>query len=629
MKQKRPQHISKSQTNSISDEMLIKVVLLFIVFIHYVFTSLFNPGLKHYNLFDRDWGFDNITYLSVWLKYTVYFIIVLYILFFQQAGKKMAFINKILKYQTWNKRYYKLGLFLLISIISIAIFRGLTIKYDLLGDMRIRMIQTFNQEYLRNSYFTMYFLYHFYPVVNKVITLSHESYFSWMSYACGGIYVFFTLLNADLLGKTAVQKVILFFSQIFLGSMLYFVGYKEIYALPYLAVIIAVYLNLLYANGKIRFFWPLIITLALPAFHVLLAGFIPALAIVFVQRNKQIMPSWIKKIKTSHFLLLMLIALILLYKLALNMGISFELIPFKNTNPAKDFMTMFDYRHIWQYFNGLVLGAGMGFLVFIFMTKEVIRKKLKFDNTIWFLGSVSFFSLVIIFIINPIRGSGDWDVFAIPSLMISLCVFYSILHYYEKIQWINQFLWVLLIINLASAGSWIIVNHTDKSIDKIADMLLKDPGYYYLNSQPAVQLLAISYTENGLKDIGMKYYYENFKENYNDPRAHFNYAMRLIENKKINEGMDILKRLTDLFPYYPLSYNVLIQFYNENKNFNELYVTINKLFNAYIKNPAAFSRIPKEQLISYFSYLNQVRQSMKDTQGSDQVKKVLTILQKQ
>ena len=614
-KKQAPGQYKKPTTKKVvPDELQVKIALLILVFVHYIYTSVLNPGLKHYNIFDRDWGFDNITYFSNWLKYVIYLIIILHIIFYQHIGELIA-------------KYVKYGFFLLLSIISVFIFRGLTIKYDLLGDMRIRMVQTFNQEYLRNSYLTMYLLYHLYQLLSKLINISHELYFTWISYVCGAVYVFFALLIADLLGNTGRKKVVLFLSQVFLGSMLYFTGYKEIYALPYLAVIIAIYLNLLYANGKIRIVLPLIATFMLPAFHILLAGFIPALAVIFIRRNLKIMPAWIKKIKTPYFLILMLIGLIVLYKMAKSFGISFELLPAKNTDGVKNYMTLFDYRHIWQYFNGLILGAGLSFLVYIFMIKEVISKKLKFDNTIWYLGSASIFLLTIIFIVNPIRGSGDWDIFALPSVLLSLSGFYAVMYYYGKINWVNQVLWVLILINMVSSGTWLFVNHTDKSVDKIADMLLKDPGYYYARSQPATQLLAISFTENGLTDLGMKYYYKNYRENYTDPRAHYNYAMRLIENKREKEGMDILENLVNISPEYPLSYDKLIWYFNKNKMYNELYSTIDKMYKAFVKNPNAFGRIPKKQLISYFTYLKQVKLNLKDQKSAAEIDRVLAALQ--
>ena len=624
----------KKKVKKINSMQLIRnitIAVAFILSLHYMLTGLLNPSLKDYNFLDRDWGFDNITYFDFWVKWLAYISIILisiYPVFVFINSKLRDLYNGVKIKKISNLKPVKYIVFFVIAIVSVILFKSLQIKYDLLGDMKIRMIQTLSGEYELTSYLTMYFLNHVYYLINSKIEISNELFFSWQSFVSGGIYVFFSLLISDLIGKKGFQKIAIFFGGVFIGSILFFFGYKEIYAFPYSLGIVAVYFNLLYAKGKISFIFPLIITLSLPIFHILLSGIIPATFIIFFQKNKEKFPKRIKNIKTHQFLLLILIVMIIIYAFSKTLKISFFLMPIKSTENGYDFITLFDLRHIWQYINAICLATGVGFLVFLILAFVAARSKIKFDAVMWYLGSASFFMLLLIFVAHPIRGSGDWDIFALPALFVNLTVIYFVIFMFnDKPHLYKYIISIILTINFISSASWVMVNHTDKSIDKITDMLINDPGNYYKKGQPAIQQLAFGLEANGLDSIALKYFELNYKQNYRDTRAHFNYAVRLINKNRKEEGVKILENLTQSAPHYGMAYPALINVYNNDKNYKQLYETVNKLYNAYLKYPKPISqKINKEQLLSYFDYLYKVEMNFRNTQRANEIMQVVNKL---
>jgi hypothetical protein len=171
---------------------------------------------------------------------------------------------------------------------------------------------------------------------------------------------------------------------------------------------------------------------------------------------------------------------------------------------------------------------------------------------------------------------------------------------------------VLITFNFLHTATWIGINHTDKSLVKIKDMLIEDPANYYQFGVNALAGLGFCFKSNGLKEESLdsfKLAYEKFNK---DPYNHLNYANELLERGNKEEATAILENATVSWPFYSLTYRSLINIYKQDKQHEKLNHTINSLFDAYIQNPSEFEprifaeRIPKNELKNYFMYLYQV-----------------------
>lgn len=119
---------------------------------------------------------------------------------------------------------------------------------------------------------------------------------------------------------------------------------------------------------------------------------------------------------------------------------------------------------------------------------------------------------------------------------------------------------IVLAFNLINTLSWIDINSTDKSIQKIEDMLLTDQAQYYKLNLPAEECLAINYERNGLQELGLIWYKTAFEKYWKtDPRIGYNYAMALLRVGD-KQGIELLRWITVNFPEYQLAQETLKSF---------------------------------------------------------------------
>jgi hypothetical protein len=245
----------------------------------------------------------------------------------------------------------------------------------------------------------------------------------------------------------------------------------------------------------------------------------------------------------------------------------------------------------------------------------------------WFLLSASFFIFYISFISNTVRGSGDWDIHALPALIYNVLVIYyllSIRKIPEKQTKVQYAILVLLTFNILHTVCWTSINATDKSIKKIGTMLENDPGYYYVTKLSGLANLAMSYKANGLKDISLEYFEKLYKKKYTDLNSHFYYANALMSNNKKVEAIAVYENLIKMAPYVAQAYPPVLSYYEENKRMEDEYRTIDFLYSNFTKNPQQYAQnFSKEQLKSYFTYLYQVESNKKNIAKANQIASTL------
>jgi hypothetical protein len=605
--------------------------LIFLV-VHALLVFLGPSSSTGYNFLTRTWGFNNISYYS--LPWILLFYLVNVAVCIPVINER---IYRILERAMDSKLFEILGsrkfiiiiVFLFIGLVSVGIFWFFKIKYNFLGDMDIRVQQTVKQEFVDTEALTMFVMYHIYRLLNSWISLTGIQTFQWVSYSSGGAFIILALLLADLLMIGKVQKSLFFLFFICLGMLQMFFGYVEVYCLPTVSVVLYLYTGVLYIKYRVSGAVPVIALLAAIGLHLLSVALIPSLVVLFLYRKYE---KWIlkRKIMILHFIGLQVISIPVIYFAAPKLGMDYFLVPFTKSSNGQQLMTLLSIEHLWEFFNSQMLAGGTGFILFLLILAVSLKKKMKYDMAMWFFATGGLGMLFLAFITNAVRGSGDWDILAFPSL------FYTVFGIYVFIAkpWpkqeehrIRYIIPIFLIFNAMSTAAWVGINASDRSITKIEDMIIGDPGNGYQLLLPDYLSLASNYEANGLEEKMMEILKKSYLQNSQDPRAHYSYAIKLIAQNQTELGLPILENLIIIAPQYPNSYDDLIAFYAKKESSSDLYRIVTKLFFAYLKNPEVFkSVIGKSNLKQAFISLRNLEDSQGNTQRAQYINQVLSQL---
>ena len=125
----------------------------------------------------------------------------------------------------------------------------------------------------------------------------------------------------------------------------------------------------------------------------------------------------------------------------------------------------------------------------------------------------------------------------------------------------------------------------------------------------------------------MEYFKKAYEQHYQDPRTHFNYATRLLSRNQIQLGIQILENMTVVVPQYPRSYQILITFYSEKKQYTDLYRVVNRLFDAFLSEPDYFISVQgRQNLKIWFTFLRDVEKNQKNEKRLQLIEQVLSRL---
>ena len=588
---------------------------------------------SEYNILSRTWGLNNISYYSLpW------------ILLFYGIGISLCipvvnqWFNDIIDHAVGSKmfqevdsrKYLKSFIFLLIGIYSIVLFRFFQIKYNFLGDMDIRVQQTIKQEFVDTEALTMFVMYYIYKVLNALGGLTGIQTFRWVSYFSGGIFVVTTLFLADELEIGKTQKTLFFLFYICFGTIQIFFGYVEVYCLPALSVLVYLYTGVLYIKGRVTSTVPMIALIVAIGLHVLSVALIPSIIVLLFYRKYE---KWIVmcKITIIHFMSLVVVAIPILYIIAPAIGVEYFIVPFTKSSNDQQLMTLLSIEHLWEFFNSQVLAGGMGFFLFFLILFISIKKKMKYDITMWFFATGGLGMLFLAFITNAVRGSGDWDILAFPSLVYNIFGIYGVF----TVPWPKPELYryryivpIFLVFNLMNTIAWIGINASNKSITKIEHMIIGDPGNYYQQKFPDELSLAFVYNGNGLEEKAIEFFkkaYDLHRDNY---VTHFNYAGKLLERNEPEIGIKILENIIRVYPQHPAAYKSLMTYYKYKADTSNLFLITNEAFDAYLKDPIVFTaKFGNDQLKEYFAFLCTIEKNQGDKQRVQLIDRVISQLQ--
>jgi hypothetical protein len=502
---------------------------------------------------------------------------------------------------------YRIILFILIAIGAGFLFRALQVKYVFLGDAGIRPTEVEEGKINTNGEFlSTFILARLYTWLHGQWDYSGLQTIRIVSYISGSLFVFISLLTADAIGKNIRSKTACFMlSTLSLAALMQFCGYSETYALDLLLLQLYLFLSVLHLQRKAHIIFPIAAILIGVAAHYMLAYMLPSLAFLFYRSALWKYPFFRKQ---NTLLAIAAIISVFVYYVFVRVAIH-VMLPF--SADERNVMTMFSTTHYKEFFNAQILGGGFVFLMWVtVLCFCLFNKKVKFTVIHWFLCIASCSATGFLFVIDLWRGSGDWDISSFGAIVTNLTVAFLLLDLHEQrtIKNIKYGICIMSVFAMLHTSFWIVTNASDKSIGWVEKAFEEDPAIYYKRSFSNESMLGAIFSTNDLKEKSLYWEKMAYLRHQDDPRTGYNYANVLIREGRTNEAIQIYELSVNRFPAYPLPYAQLINIYSKNNNYEALYRLILKMEKVYRQNPAIFtSRLPQEQIDSYFSILNQLQ----------------------
>ena len=575
----------------------------------FLITGLIFIALSIYISFSPDvtrgWGFNYIKFFSP-LVIIFYYSLLFCFLFPPVNQVIVRFVTQLSKANILAVgAKYKYLWFVLISIAFGFAFYFLKIKYIFLGDLDLRPKQIEEGFIINDEFLTMLLFKHAHAFLHSKFEFTGLQTVRLFDYITGFLYIFISLCTASLLGNTFLKKCAVFLTgTLSCTIILQFCGYTEIYAFPVLFLNLYLFTCILHLKGKAGIYLPFIVLLTGIGFHLLLVCMFPSLIFLFYSNVMWKYPLFRKK---NTIIALLLIASPFLF-VAINKFALPKMIPFNSDNSS--IMTMFSLDHWKEFANSQVLASGIGVFIWIVTLLHSLINRIKYNVTQWFflISSVSIVGLMFVF--DPHRGSGDWDILAFASIVYSLSNAYCLISLHEKKIYGNIKYGIVMIcgFSLLHTSLWIATNKTDASIGWIEQAIENDPALYYKISFNNEAMLGAMFHANSLDDISLKWNRIAYRKHADDPRMGNNYAAQLAALNRKNEAIPVFEELVNKFPLYPLSYPQLANIYIENNDYEPLYRLLVKMEGVYNYNQNIFtSRLSKEHIDYYFSILRQLR----------------------
>ncbi|GHT25254.1 hypothetical protein AGMMS4957_19760 [Bacteroidia bacterium] len=547
----------------------------------------FAPGVT------RGWGLNYIAFFDPWVIGLFYVLLVCFLLpsTNHYLVAQITAISRQSIVATLRKHRY--ALFVLISLCAVGCFNLLRTKYILLGDLQTRITHIEDGVSVRDEYLTMLSLNRLYVWLHAHFNFTGFQTVRLVDYITGGLFVFFALCTANLLGNTFLKKAAVFIlSTLSCTILLQFCGYNDVYMCALLFLQIYLFTSLLYLKNKMPLIVPALIIFTGIAFHLMLVSMLPSLIFLLYGKVLWKYPLFRNKITIA---ILVLISLPLLY-------LAFEKIarPIMLPLASADRMTVFSIAHYKEFFNGQLLGGGIGFLIWLMLLIYSVLGKIKYNFTTWFFFVASLSIVGMMFVFYMDRGSGDWDIAAFAAVVFNLSNA-SVLLMGGGVQAegicknLKYGILMLAGFSICHTSMWILTQKTDASIKYVTHAVITDPATYYMKIPNAIALSYMLY-DNHLDDLFIDLYNNTyFSPHYPKPR--YNYARALIRTNRQAEGYRLLEQLIIDFPDFLLTYPTLVEHYLAIRDYDASYKLLVQMVSFYEQNPANFVRVLSPQHI--------------------------------
>lgn len=538
-----------------------------------------------YALLNRSWGVNHIRFYGMTAAMLFYGVLIFCCVPF--INHKLLYSLEKLEERVRSLKRFRYLVFILLGFVASLLFYTFRNRYFLLGDYTLRIPQTMKQDFLTTEYLTMRILYYTATFLSR-FQISPTQTFVAVSCVAGGIYISLFAFMADRLGKTRLQKCLLFAGGTASGMLLIFCGYVDIYALPVAFTSLYLYMSVCYIQNRKFFLMALLCLFLAIGSHLLCVAFAPALFIAWYHHNQQKLP-FIAGMTTVKCLLLVLALTILTVIIAYELKMGFML-PVKSVPRQPKYMTLWSSKHLWEFLNGQLLGSGISLLILPVLVFKAVKIKLKLSAETWFFLSASAGMLLVVFLANLQRGSGDWDISSLTAITANISVMLLLFQLQQaNVSFARYVLIPVLLYNSLNMCLWIHINSGQRSIAKVENMLVNDPGSYYTSRLPGIIQLIYIYQENKLIDDAKRIALKacDFLPK-NDSRGCVLYADMIITENKEEEARIFYEALLKKNEYVPQAYSYLIYHYQEHKEAEKVGPLIGRFYYAFKAMPDYF-----------------------------------------
>ena len=510
-------------------------------------------------------------------------------------------------------RKHRFAMFLLIGVAAGICFRFLEIKYIFLGDTDDRVKQVAENRIAHEEFLTMQTIRYAYVFLHEHFGYTSLQTFRLFDNITGGLFVFISLCIADLMGNTFLKKAAVFaISALSIAALLIFCGYTETYMMPALFLILYLYSALLYLRDKISAFIPLLVGLVGVASHLMLVSMVPSL--IFLIYAKAL---WRHSFFRNKWTIagLALLSTPLIYMAYVRYAPQMML-PLHSDEGR---MTMFSIARFVEFFNSQMLGAGIGFLIWITMLIYSLVRRIKYDAVLWFLqiASISITGMMFVFVTE--RGSADWDISSFAAIVFNLANAVFLIYLYERELVRNMKYGILMIagFSVLHSSAWIFTNKTDASIKWVELAFATDPADYYVLKISNESMISGAFFANGLHERALVWGKEACSKYPEDPRYLYNLALVLMNLNSQAEARDVMEKSIKEFPFYPQSYIGLIEGYLNGKNYTELLRILETFAESYRQFTDLFaSTISQAEIDHYLNMLEQLKAQMSEERNA-------------
>jgi hypothetical protein len=286
-------------------------------------------------------------------------------------------------------------------------------------------------------------------LLNPITGVGVDTLYALTSILAGGLFVFFALQAADLLGQTVTRKAVISGLLLTTGSVQLFFGYIENYTIMSAGLMLTLYLGLRHLRCGSSIVWPSLSLAVTNAFHPSTIVLWPAMLYLAARPLRQPeSESAAGRGAGARWLALLLPPILVFLALSLFMaaaghgpmamiiddrpggadGIPF--VPLFEVTTEWQRYTMFSVGHLLDWLNEHLLISPVGLLLLgVFAVSEVASalrrqgsvREPSADESVRmgaFLAVASLFYLLLTFVWNPdYGGRKDWDLFA-PSAFV-------------------------------------------------------------------------------------------------------------------------------------------------------------------------------------------------------------------
>jgi len=311
-----------------------------------------------------------------------------------------------------------------------------------------------------------------FDLVSALSQMDASTLYALLSCLAGVIFVFLTLLLADLLGKERKEKFLVFLILLGMGSTQLFFGYVEHYSFLYIFVFAFILSSVAYLRERVGWFFPLAAFVLAVLSHVSSFYLLPSLLFVFLVKSENRKSSKLKRVlvlRSGLVFALLLLAVYLKYSWTIS-PIFVQLV--EDTYAAPGYL-MFSLPHILDFLNQQLLVSPVGLIMLLAPLACMSAKSLFKERAFRFLLLVSVFQLLFGFLVEPDLGaSRDWDLFSVAGLGYTILGLYILLNLLADKPRFAHLGLILVVTSLYCTLPWIILNsHANKSISRFQNLL--------------------------------------------------------------------------------------------------------------------------------------------------------------